>query len=296
MRGRDLADYILLAVTWGLSFLVLMNVVGAFGWIGAISLRCLLAGATLFLLAKAMGRKIDLSAGLKPFAIVGATTAAGQLIGLTYATPRIGTAMASILVATIPLFSMIISQLWGLERMNARSLIGLILGTFGILVLVGFPSVPVTGGFLFGCAAALFGNFCAAFGSNYASHKLKHAASWDITMAAFFLGGVMVLPLLYVVPVPAMPRALDVINLVILSCLMSAMAYVVYFRLVGRIGATRAISVEFVVPIVASSTGTLFLGESLTLAQIGAAILIIFVCALVLGLVPRPLAVDKTCA
>ena len=90
MRLRDLADYLLLALTWGLSFLVLVQVVTAFGWIGAISLRCLLAGSTLFLLAKATGRRIDLSEGLKPFAIVGATTAAGQLVGLTYATPRIG--------------------------------------------------------------------------------------------------------------------------------------------------------------------------------------------------------------
>jgi drug/metabolite transporter (DMT)-like permease len=202
--------------------------------------------------------------------------------------------MASILVATIPLFSMIISQIWGLERMTPRSLTGLVLGTFGIIILVGFPSEPVTGAFLFGCASALLGNFCAAFGSNYASHKLKHAASSDITMAAFFLGGLMVLPFLYVVPVPAMPRAIDFLNLAILGGVMSALAYVMYFRLVGRIGATRAISVEFVVPIVASATGTLFLGERLTLVQVGAAGLIIFGCAMVLGLMPLFRPVDMT--
>lgn len=294
MRLRDLGDYLLLALIWGLSFLVLIRVVDAFGWIGAISLRCLLAGVTLFVIAKAMGRRIDLSAGLRPFAIVGATTAAGQLIGLTYATPRIGTAMASILVATIPLFSMIISQVWGLERMTPRSLLGLVLGTIGIVILVGFPSEPVTGIFLFGCASALFGNFCAAFGSNYASHRLGHVASSDITMAAFFLGGLMVLPFLYVVPVPAMPDPADFLDLAILGGVMSALAYVIYFRLVGRIGATRAISVEFVVPIVASSVGALFLGERLTVAQIGAAGLIIIGCAMVLGLLPFFRAVDMT--
>lgn len=50
---------------------------------------------------------------LKPLLVVGDTTVAGQLIGLSYATPRIGTAMSAILVATIPLFSMIIGRLWG---------------------------------------------------------------------------------------------------------------------------------------------------------------------------------------
>ena len=173
--------------------------------------------------------------------------------------------------------------------MRPRSLIGLCLGTLGIVILVGFPSVPVTGSFLFGCAMALFGNFCAAFGSNYASYRLGHVASWDMTMAAFFLGGLMVLPFLYFVPVPAMPAFMDFVNLAILGGVMSAMAYVVYFRLVSRIGATRAISVEFIVPIVASTTGSLFLGERLTLAQIGAAALIVIGCALVLGLFPARL-------
>lgn len=294
MRLRDLAEYVLLALIWGLSFLVLIRVVDAFGWIGAISLRCVLAAATLFVIAKAMRRRIDFSAGLKPFAIVGATTAAGQLVGLTYATPRIGTAMASILVATIPLFSMIISQIWGLERMTLRSLAGLLLGTFGIIILVGFPSEPVTGVFLFGCASALFGNFCAAFGSNYASYRLGDVASSDITMAAFFLGGLMVLPFLFVVPVPAFPDFIDFLNLALLGGVMSALAYVIYFRLVSRIGATRAISVEFIVPIVASTTGTVFLGERLTTAQIGAAGLIILGCTLVLGLLPLSRSVDMT--
>lgn len=294
MRLRDLVDYFLLALIWGLSFLVLVRVVDAFGWIGAITLRCLLAGITLYVIAKLARRRIDLSAGLKPFAIVGATTAAGQLVGLTYATPRIGTAMASILVATIPLFSMIISQIWGLERMSWRSFSGLIFGAFGILILVGFPSEPLTGTFIFGCAAALFGNFCAAFGSNYANRQLSHVASSDVTMAAFFLGGLMVLPFLYVVPVPAMPGLMDFVNLAVLGTIMSATAYVIYFRLVGRIGATRAISVEFIVPIVASTTGTLLLGERLTFAQMGAAGLIILGCALVLGLIPFSRPVNMT--
>lgn len=294
MRSRDLAEYCFLALIWGLSFLVLIRVVDAFGWIGAISLRCLLAGSTLYVIAKVMGRRMDLSADIRPLTIVGATTVAGQLIGLTYATPYIGTAMASILVATIPLFSMIIGRLWGLERITKHAYLGLGLGTLGIVILVGFPREPVTSDFLFGCASALFGNFCAAFGSNYASHKLAHIRSSDIAMSAFFLGGMMVLPFLFFVPVPAIPQAMDFLNLAILGGVMSALAYVMYFRLVGRIGATRAISVEFVVPIVATATGTTILGEHLTIAQLGAGALIVLGCATVLGLLPFLRPVDMT--
>jgi drug/metabolite transporter (DMT)-like permease len=287
MKPRDIAAYIFLAVTWGLSFLVLLKVVHAFGWIGAVTLRSLIAGITLFLLAAATRRRLDFSAGWRPFAVVGATTVAAQLIGLSYATPRIGTAMAAILVAAIPLFSMILGQLWGLERITARGLAGLLLGAAGIIVLVGFPAVPITASFALGCAASLFSSFSAAFGSNYANRHLRSAGSWELTGAAFLFGGLMTLPLLLAVPVPAMPTPIDFLYLVLLACVMSALTYVVYFRLVASIGATRTISVEFAVTTIAVLVGTVMLGESLTIIQGFGAVAIIGGCILVLDPFPR---------
>ncbi|MBZ9740346.1 MULTISPECIES: DMT family transporter [unclassified Mesorhizobium] len=287
MKPKDIAAYVFLAVTWGLSFLVLLEVVHAFGWVGAVTLRALIAGITLFLLAAATRRRLDFSAGWRHFAVVGATTVAAQLIGLSYATPRIGTAMAAILVAAIPLFSMILGQLWGLERISVRGLAGLLLGAAGIVVLVGFPAVPVTASFALGCAASLFSSFSAAFGSNYANRHLRAAGSLELTSAAFLFGGLMTLPLLFIVPVPAMPRPFDFLYLAILACVMSAMTYVVYFRLVASIGATRTISVEFAVTTIAVLAGTILLGEQLTIIQGFGAGAIIGGCILVLDPFPR---------
>jgi drug/metabolite transporter (DMT)-like permease len=287
MKPRDIASYVFLALTWGLSFLVLLRTVQAFGWIGAVTLRALIAGGALFLLAMVTRRRLDFSAGWRHFAAVGATTVAAQLIGLSFATPRIGTAMAAILVAAIPLFSMILGQLWGLERITLRGLSGLLIGAAGIGLLVGFPAVPVTPSFLIGCAASLFSSFSAAFGSNYVSRHLRSVGSLEVTSAAFLFGGLMTLPLLFFVPVPAMPRAFDLLYLAILSCVMSALTYVVYFRLVASIGATRTISVEFAVTVVAVLVGTMLLKEPLSLVQGFGAVAIIAGCTLVLDPFPR---------
>ncbi len=286
MKPRELAAYLFLATAWGLSFLVLVKAVDAFGWVGAVTFRCLIAGATLLIVAGALRRRLDFRAGWRKFAVVGATTVAGQLVGLSYGTPLIGTAMAAILVASIPLFGMIIAQAWGLERINARNLTGLALGIVGIVLLVGFPAVPVTLPFVLGSAATLAACFCAAFGSNYAARYLRNAGAWEVTTAAFLTGGAMTLPLLLAVPVPAVPRAVDYVYLVILGAIMSALTYVTYFRLVTAIGPTRAISVEFAVTVVAVLVGALFLGERLSAVQVGGAVVIIAGCALVLGLVP----------
>jgi len=286
MRLRDVVVYVFHAIVWGLSFLVLMKAVEAFGWIGAVTLRALLASATLLGVARLIGRRLDFSLGWRPLFIVGATTVAGQLIGLSYAAPLIGTAMSAILVATIPLFSMVIGAVWGLEMITPGRLAGLVLGLIGIALLVGFPAVPVTPAFLAGCLSALFGSFSAAFGSNYASRWLGRAGSWEVTIGAFFFGGLMTLPLLLAVPVPGMPQATDLLYLLILACIMSALTYVLYFGLVASLGATRAISVEFAVTTVAVAIGALALGEPLSLVQVVGALVIVTGCAVVLGLFP----------
>ncbi len=287
MKARDIVAYVFLAITWGLSFLVLLRVVMAFGWIGAVTFRCFIAAATLFAVAAVTRRRLDLSIGWKPFAIVGATTVAGQLVGLSFGTPLIGTAMAAIIVATIPLFAMLIARLWGLEHFTHRQLLGVGLGITGIVMLVGFPAVPFTMQFALGCISTLLACISAAYGSCYAGFRLRRASSWDITAFSFLAGGIMTLPLLIFVPVPGTPKLVDFVYLLILGGLMSATTYVIYFRLVTTIGATRAISVEFAVTVVAVAVGAVILHEPLSAMQIAGAVTIIMGCALVIGLLPR---------
>jgi drug/metabolite transporter (DMT)-like permease len=286
MHRRQLLDYVALAFIWGFSFVLVLNAVRAFGWVGAVTFRALTACAILLLLAAASRRRLDFGPSPLPLLVLGSTTVAGQLIGLSFATPRIGTAMAAIFVGSIPLFSMVIGQAWGIERITAIGRVGLVLGFGGIVLLVGFPTVPVTPDFLLGCGASVFGAVSAAFGSNYARRSLRAVGSWEQTIGAFFFGGLVAMPLLVLVPVPTTPGPADVGVVVLLAAVCSALAYVLYFRLVAEVGATVAISVEFLVTVVAVVVGAGLLGERLSAVQVIGGAVIIAGCALVLGLVP----------
>ncbi len=72
--------------------------------------------------------------------------------------------------------------------------------------------------------------------------------------------------------------------LLALAAVISALNYTLYFKLVAQIGATKTISVEFLVTVVAVIVGTLLLGERLSLLQFAGAAIIICGCALVLDL------------
>ena len=287
MTLRQLAGYLFLALAWGLSFLVLLRVVAAFGEIGAATLRCVVAAAALYAYARATGRTLRFGTRLAPYAVLGATTVAGQLLGLNYATPRIGTAMAAIIVATIPLFSMLISRAVGFEKLSAEKLAGLALGVVGVALLVGFPAQPITREFLIGSAVCAGACLCAASGSVYAATRMRGVGAFETTIAAFAMGALICAPFLLAQPIPTTPGLVDYIYLFILGAGMSAATYAVYFRLVTEIGPTKAISVEFVVTAVAVVVGAVWLGEKLTLAQVSGAGAIILGCALVLGVVRR---------
>ena len=287
MHRRQVMDYVALSWIWGLSFILLRHVVSAFGWVGAVSFRAFIASALLLLIARFRGIPSAFRNNWFHFAVIGLTTVALQLLGMSYAIPHIGTAMSAIFVATIPLFSAVIASIWGLDRIRGSRLTGLSLGFAGMVMLVGFPSHTISAAFLLGCATSTVGSFAAAFGSNYAHRHLQGVDSINQTMGSFFFGGLLTLPLLLVAPVPSTPALTDYAWLTSLAGFCSALAYALYFRLVAEVGATMAISVEFVVTAIAVAVGAFILHEQLTPLQMIGSTVIIVGCVLVLELIPQ---------
>ena len=277
-------EFSILAILWGGSFLLVLRVVDAFDWAGAVSVRALIASFTLYLLAKLSKRRLDFSIGALPFLISGTTTVAFQLIGLSFAVPRIGTAMTAILVGAIPLYSAMIGRLLRIEKLTRIGYFGLVLGFLGIVLLVGFPKGSASKEYLIGILVAIIGCISAAFGSNYTKIKMSSVGIWEQVIGAFFFGGLLTAPLLIFVPFQRTPTMGDWLNITALAVLCSSLCYAIYFKLVAEIGATRAISVEFLVTVVAVLIGALYLHENISLIQVVGGALVILGCILILDL------------
>ncbi len=288
------SEFSILAILWGGSFLLVLRVVDAFDWAGAVSVRALIASLTLYVLAKVSKRQLDFSVGAVPFLISGTTTVAIQLIGLSFAVPRIGTAMTAIFVGSIPLYSALIGRLLNIEKLPSFGYFGLALGFLGIALLVGFPKGNASKEYLLGIVVAVIGCISAAFGSNFSKMKMSSVGTWEQVIGAFFFGGLLTAPLLIFVPFQRTPTAGDWLNITALAVLCSSLCYAIYFKLVADIGATRAISVEFLVTVVAVLIGAFYLHENISLVQVLGGALVIVGCILILDLfgigkrLPRP--------
>ena len=284
MKTEISTKFAILSLLWGVSFLLLLRVVDAFDWAAAISVRSFIASGSVVLLALMIGKKLDFSIGVKHFAILGFTSVSMQLIGLSLAVPRIGTALTAILVGAIPLFSSVIGRLMKIEQIDRKGFYGLILGFIGIVFLVGFPSGQFSDQFFLGFSVCVIGCISAAFGSNYSKLKMSAAGNWEQVIGAFFFGGLFTAPILFFVPIKSGVLAMDWFYMVLLAVFCSAFCYVIYFSLVAKIGATRSISVEFLVTVVAVLVGAFYLNEVISLIQLFGALLVIIGSVLILDL------------
>jgi drug/metabolite transporter (DMT)-like permease len=83
------------------------------------------------------------------------------------------------------------------------------------------------------------------------------------------------LPLAAIAPAPGEITFTVVVDVLLLALVCSAIAYVLYFRLIADVGPTRAMTVTFLMPAFGMLWGRLFLGETITLAMIAGAALIV---------------------
>ena len=209
-----------------------------------------------------------------------------NLGGMTFALSKLGTALTAILVTTIPLYSALIERVWGKQKHTKLMILGLWIGFGGVVILIGLSSQALDMNFLLGFTGSSIASFGFALGGNYSKQRAQHIGAWEQTIGTFTFGGLYLLPFMFIVPIVKAPTLSSFGWLFLLAGTASALAYILYFRLVTEIGATKALTTEFMVPVVAVFVGAVFLGENVTATDLLGAACILLGSSLVLGLLP----------
>lgn len=231
-----------------------------------------LAAFALNLLVVARGLRMPRSGhAWLPFLIMGAINNMIPFSLIVWGQTRIGSSLAAILNATTPLFTVLVAHLLTRdERLTPRRLGGALLGFAGVIVLIG-PGVlrGIDGQIVAQLAvvgAALSYAFAGVFG-----RRFRHSPPM-ITAAGQLTGSVLLMiPLALIVdrpwtePVPEVKTWVAWLSLALLS---SALAYVIYFRILATAGASNVILVTLLVPVSATVLALAFLGESIRRLEI----------------------------
>jgi drug/metabolite transporter (DMT)-like permease len=271
----DLLRLLLLAAIWGGSYLIMRVAAPAFGPLPLVMLR--LTGAALFFmpwLLQARNRPL-LRAHAGRLAVLGLLNSALPFSLLAFASLRLEAGFTSVLGATVPLFATAVDALWWRHALTLPRILGIVLGFCGVMVLafghVGFHSMGSTVAF----GAALLASLCYGIAAHYGKH---HFGGQPVMLPA---AGSMLASALLIWPLglwlwPAQPPPLhDWLAAGVLAVVCTASAYMLYYRLIARIGATSATTVTFIVPVFGVLWGILFLHEQLTAVIVGGMLIIL---------------------
>lgn len=285
MKPRDLLDLTLLAALWGGSFLFMRYAVPDFGVVPLIWLRVALASICLLplLLLKRQFGALRRQAGA--LTVMGLFNSGLPFLLIAWATLSITAGLASIMNAMTPVFTALIGALWLGDRLDGRRSLGLLLGLAGVALLAADKADFRPGGSGWAIVAMLLATACYGFAANHTRRYLQGVpALVNATGTQLVSALVLLPPALWSWP-ERMPGLGPWLAALVLGVACSALAYLLFFRLIARVGASRAVTVTFLVPVFGTLWGALFLGEPVTASMLAGGAVVLLGTGLATGVI-----------
>jgi drug/metabolite transporter (DMT)-like permease len=275
MTPRQVAMLLALAALWGASFLFMRVAVPSFGPVVLADARVAVAGIALLAWAVAVGARPALRARWRDYLVLGAINAALPFALLSAAELEIEASLAAVLNAMAPLCGAIVGAVWLGNRVTHPAKAGLVLGVAGVALVVGLAPFTIDLAFVLAVLACLAAAFAYGIGANLVRVRFADEPPLTLAIGQQLGAAVVLLPLIPAVPVRGAPDAVDVACLLALALASTGVAYLLYFRLLGELGATGGMTVIFVVPVFGVLWAALFLGEKIHLATVLGGIVIL---------------------
>ncbi|KIU47968.1 MULTISPECIES: DMT family transporter [Bradyrhizobium] len=274
---RDWGLLGLLSVLWGGSFFFNGVILRELPPLTLVLLRVALG--TIMLLPLLRARKIEFPRGVSgwaPFFAMGLFNNVLPFSLIVFGQTYIPSGLASILNATTPLFAVVIMAVTGDERLQARRVAGVTVGLIGVAILhgdaLGFESRQGIGIAL--CLAGAFSYGIAALVGRRLPQRVPPLGTAAFQMMA---SSVMMAPVAAVADKPwllPMPHATTWLAVLGLAALSTALAYIVFFQILQRSGATNVMLVTLLIPVTAMLLGYLVLGEPVSWREVTGALVI----------------------
>ncbi|MDE3095054.1 MAG: EamA family transporter [Chloroflexota bacterium] len=285
MKARDLALLLLLGVIWGSAFLFIRVAVRDVPPMTLVAGRLILAAAALLVLLRATGRAFPPRAAWPILLLLGVTNNVLPFVLVSWSEERIASALAGTLNATMPLFTFLIAVSLRQERLSVGRAAGLAVGFAGAFIIVS----PTLGDLASANKVAEFAVIAAsasyAFSTVAARAHLRAGDPVGSAAGQLVAGALVATPLALLVDrAPHLHASAGAaMSWIALGLLCSAFAYIIFFALVQRVGATQVALVSYVIPVVATVLGWAALGEHIGYGLIAGLALIFLALAMVNG-------------
>jgi drug/metabolite transporter (DMT)-like permease len=188
---------------------------------------------------------------------------------------HVSSSLAAILVATVPLFVALLAMRFDhSERPTVTRLVGMLIGLTGVVALVGID-IGGQGDELLGALAILLVAFLYAIGPMIVKRRLSDVDPLGPVAASLGIAALLVTPFALAGLPDSVPSTDTFVSIAVLGLLCSALAFLLFFRLIAEIGPGRATVITYINPVVALALGVAVLDESVTAGVVVGLLLIL---------------------
>ncbi len=290
MSTANLTRLLILGLIWGTSFMLMRIAAPVFGPILTTFGRAALGALSLYLFARHSGIDFQWRKNAQTYLIIGVTNTAIPFSLFAWSALYIPSAYMATMNSLAPIFTAVFGFLLLSERLSLLRISAFLLGLFGGAVLVGIGPIEVTptviGGVLAGMGAAI--NY--GFAATYTRMHAKEIPSLATAAGSQFAAALALLPF----ALPSVPHAIEhgtssaLISVLILGVVCTGVAYGLFFHLISTEGASKAVTVTFLVPATASIWAWLLLGEPITTGIVTGIAVVLVATAMSLGILRKP--------
>ena len=276
---------IALAAIWGGSFLFMRIGAPVFGPGVMIELRVGLAAVFLWLVCRFLGRQTRLLQQWRHFLIIGLLNSALPFMLFAYAAQTLSASLLAILNSAAPIYGALIAAVWLRQPVTRSAAAGLLLGVAGVATLVAGSVMLKGDDWWWAIAAGLAAPFCYGLASVYTKQSSTAVDPTDNAHGSMWAAAILVLPFALLQPIRQTPTPFDWIAVSALAIVCTGAAYLMFFRLIKDVGAMRALSVTFLIPVFGVLWGALFLGETVGWSKLFGGALVLCGTALANGVI-----------
>ncbi|MCC6949571.1 MAG: DMT family transporter [Bradyrhizobiaceae bacterium] len=292
----SLSDWLLLLVLstfWGGSFFFADIAVREIPPLTLALGRCAIAAAVLLLYVRVKGHGLPREFAIwRSLVFLSLLNSVLPFTLIFWGQTHIPSGLASILNATAPLFSILLAHFaTSDEKLTMRRAIGVAIGFVGVIIVIGINALLALGVNVLAQLAVVLAAFFYASAGVY-GRRFKTLPSAVIAASVLLLGSLMLLPLVAIVEQPwrlPAPSAGAVASMIGLAVVSTALAFLIYFHVLARAGATNLQLVAFLIPVSAILLGVGFLGETLEWRHFAGMALIAIGLAIIDGRLERAL-------
>jgi drug/metabolite transporter (DMT)-like permease len=277
MTPRQIGLLAALSAIWGGSYLLIKFALEDFSAPMIVWGRTALAALVLLIALRGAARGALADMRRRPLWAVGlaGVSVTVPFMLITFGEHEVPSGLTAVLISPAALFVALFAPFIDVtERIDRRQTVGLVVGMAGVALVVGVESIHSLGQFL-GALAMIGAAACYALGGFVVKRRYGRLTSMQTSFVSLSTTSVLTLPVAAATAPTEAPGLGSVAALVALGAVGTALAFVIFYKLISEVGAGRASLVSYLAPGVALFYGAVFRDEAITVAAIGGLVLIL---------------------